>query len=91
MQFKGNKNPFTPNILKVGKLNSSVAFELSHGKSFMRDGEDLFGVSVVSVNKKKWKTRNLSDLASAFESKNEAEAHINKLKRILKQKRGVGY
>jgi len=87
MQFKGNKNPFTPNKLRVGKLNPSVAYELSQGRSFMRDDGDLYGVSVVSVNKTKWKTQNLHNLAKAFGTKNEAEAHINKLKRMLRQKR----
>jgi len=86
-QFKGQKNFITPYKLKVGKLNRDVAFELSQGRSIFRDEGDLYGVSVVALNRRKSETRGLHDLSSAFGTKNEAEAHINKLKRQLKQNR----
>ena len=85
-RFKSNRNFITPNRVKLGKINKNVAYELSSGRSFMRDDGDLYGVSVVSVNNDKWKTRGLHDLSKAFGTKNEAEAHINKLKRIMRAK-----
>ena len=88
LKFHGAKNPFSPNILKKGKINPDVAFELSQGKSFLRDDGDIFGVTIVAVNRKQWKARGLHDLSNAFGTKNEAEAHINKLKRIMKKNRG---
>lgn len=84
-KYKGEKNMFTPNKIKVGKINPDVAYELSKGKSIFRDNGDLYGVSVVAVNKKKWSTRGLYDLSGAFGSKNEAEAHINRLKKIMRK------
>ena len=80
-KFKGNKNFMTPHKLKVGKLNSNVAFELSTG-SGLGHGNTLYGVTVVSANKS-GKTRQQYDLSKAFGNKNEAEAYINKLKRKL--------
>jgi len=87
-QFKGQKNFMTPYKLQVGKINRDVAFELSQGKSIFGSSDDLYGVSVVALNRRKGETRGLHDLSSAFSSRNEAEAHINKLKRKLKQNRG---
>jgi len=84
-QYKGNRNFMTPNKLKVGKINSNVAFELSTG-SGLGHGNKLYGVTVVSANKK-GETKAQYDISKAFGNKNEAEAYINKLKVRMKLKR----
>ena len=87
MQYKGYKNYFTPNKLKIGKINPDIAYELSQGESILRGDGQLFGVTVVAVNKKKWQTRGLDDVSQAFSERNEAEAYINKLKNKMGRKR----
>ena len=85
-QYKGHKNFMTPHKVKVGKINPNVAFELSTG-SGLGHGSKLYGVTVVSMNKKTWKTTPQYNISKAFGSKNEAEAYINKLKRKMELKR----
>ena len=80
-KYKGQKNFMTPHKLKVAKINKNVAYELSTG-SGLGHGNKLYGVSVVSAGKG-GKTTALYDKSKAFGSKNEAEAYINKLKRIM--------
>jgi hypothetical protein len=87
-QYGRSKNFITPNKLKVGKLNSNVAFELSSGSGFSGAGSRVYGVSVVSAGKT-GKTHPQYDLSKSFDNKNEAEAYVNKLKnRLAKNKRG---
>lgn len=82
-QYKGNKNFMTPNKLKVGKLNSNMAFELSSG----RFGSNMmYGVTIVSVNKS-GRTTPQYNLSKSFGTKNEAEAYINKLKNRFQNKK----
>lgn len=70
-QYGDSKNFITPKILRYGKINRNVAYELSKGK-FM--DSDMFGVSVVSTRRK------LYDKSKSFSSKNKAESYINELK-----------
>jgi len=84
-KYKGNRNFMTPTKLKVGKLNSNVAFELSTG-SGLGHGNRLYGVSVVSANKH-GVTKAVYDKSKAFGNKNDAEAYINKLKNKMQLKR----
>ena len=88
-KYKGNKNFMTPDKLKVGKINKNVAFELSTG-SGLGHGNRLYGVSVVSANPKTLKTTALYNKSKAFGNKNEAEAYINKLKRVMAKNKRRG-
>lgn len=83
-QYKGAKNFITPSKLKVGKLNSNVAYELSSGSGI--GGGRLYGVTVVSANKY-GKTKPQYDLSKPFDNRNEAEAYINRLKNRMMAKR----
>jgi len=83
-KYHGNKNFMTPHKLKVGKINPNVAFELSSGDG-LGHGNKLYGVSVVSISKTG--KANATNKSQAFGNKNEAEAYINKLKRIMRRKK----
>jgi len=87
-QYKGAKNFMTPYKMKMGKINPNVAFELSTGSGL--SGNDLFGVTLVAVNPKTLKTQSLHDKSEAFGNKNEAEAYINKLKRVMAKNKRRG-
>lgn len=69
--YGDSRNFVTPKVLRYGKINKNVAYELSKG-NFMN--KDMFGVSVVSSRRK------LYDKSKSFFSKNQAESYINELK-----------
>jgi hypothetical protein len=85
-QYHGSKNFMTPHKLKVGKINKNVAFELSSGSGFT-SGSRLYGVTVVS--NKLGRTKAQSNLSKPFETKNDAEAYIRKLKNKMQLKRSI--
>ena len=76
IEYGNSKNFMTPNILKVGKINHNLAFELSRGTGFKN--EEIFGVTIVEIQDEKTKRR--SDLSKMFFKKGEAAEYINNLK-----------
>ena len=66
----------TPRILKYGKINKNVSYELSYGKGLF--DEPLYGVTVVSEEKGLVKRE--YDISQAFPSREAAEQYIRELK-----------
>lgn len=83
MEYGASKNFMTPNILKMGKLNQNVAYELSQGRGF--DNDNIYGVSLASYNQRKGKTRRLGNISQMFHTKIEAHSYIDNLSRRFKK------
>jgi len=77
--FSGKKNFVTPHVIRYGKINRNVSYELSSGRGLYN--ADLYGVTVVSernnVIKKEY------DISKSFYSLSEAEDYIKKLKQLM--------
>ena len=81
-EFDHSKNFITPNILKIGKINKMMAFELSSGK-FMN--EMIYGVTIVELIEKENKTIRRDDLSECFKTMSEAKKYIKNLRDSYKK------
>ena len=77
-EYGKSKNFVTPDVLKYGKIKKNKAYELSGGRGIFSD--NLYGVSVVSVNSK-GKTKRSDRQSKVFRSKSKALTYINRLKK----------
>lgn len=75
MEYGNSKNFMTPEILKVGKINHNLAFELSQGTGF--ENEEIYGVTLVEIQGDK--TTRRSDLSKMFFKKEEAIEYIDSI------------
>lgn len=79
-----SKNFMTPTILRYGKLARNVAFELSRGDGFLRDGF-MYGVSIVGETARGDTFKVLSTgafgFSRSFDSRADAEAYTEGLRR----------
>lgn len=78
--YKGVKNCMTPNIIKYGKINDTLAYELSSGK-FMN--KTMYGITVISVMIDGFHQPN-HDLSKAFQSLRDATEYVKELQEQLK-------
>jgi len=72
-----SKNMMTPHVLKYGKINKDMAYELSYGRGFSR--ARMYGVSVAKMVKGGKAIRSYED-SESFSSKAKAMNHIDYLK-----------
>ena len=84
-EYGNSKNPFSPHVLRYGWiLRDRIAFELSYGRW---DRDEIYGVSIVEYDENsETKTKRRSDLAEAFNSKQEAKEYIKQLRNNAKSK-----
>ena len=75
-EFGSSKNLLTPRIIKIGKINRCVAYELCKGVGI--EGENIYGVLVVGYNGEC--TINLSYLSKMFFNLNRALGYIESLR-----------
>ena len=85
MEYGNSKNPFSSHILSYGWiLKDRMAYELSYGRW---DRDEIYGVSIVEYDENsETKTKRRSDLAEAFNSKQEAKEYIKQLRNNTKGK-----
>jgi len=76
-EYGNSKNVMTPNVIKYGKINKYIAYELSSGEGIK--GEPIFGVSFVEVDDD-GNTIRRTDLSSSFSTIEEANEYITRLK-----------
>ena len=81
-EYVNPKNLITPYILKIGKINKTMAFELSSGK-FMN--EMIYGVTIVELIEKENKTIRRDDLSECFKTMSEAKKYIKNLRDSYKK------
>ena len=81
--YGGNKNAMSDKILSYGKINQTLAYELSIGSNFLSQGY-TYAVSLVEQIGNELKGNN--DLFKTFDNRREAEAYIKQLKREVKEK-----
>jgi len=76
-EYGSSRNFMTPNVIRIGKINRSVAFELSSGESL--DHSTIYGVSLAEI-KTDGGTIRRTDISQMFDTQKEAEDYINQLK-----------
>ena len=74
--YGNSRNPFTPYILRVGKLHPRIAYELA-----VNNRGDLWGVTLVRWEPTECKAVRLYDYSTAFRTREEAEAYLEDLRR----------
>ena len=83
-EYGDSKNFMTDRVLKMGKINKNMAYELSSGRGFTDN--IIYGISIVELLAD-GKTKRRTDLAECCYSINEAESYIRDLKEDFKIKR----
>jgi hypothetical protein len=79
-EYKGSANMMTPNIVEYGWIiENEMAYEISSGNGIY--AEKIYGVSVVSINKK-GRTSRERKLSSMFHSMSAVRDHISTLKGV---------
>ena len=78
MEYGNSKNFMTDRVLKMGKINKNMAYELSSGRGFTDN--IIYGISLVELMED-GKTKRRDDLSKCCYSINEAESYIRDLKR----------
>lgn len=76
-EYGSSRNFMTPNVLRVGKINPNVAFELSTGRG-IRD-QTIFGVTVVRYYPESDTTDRNAIKSDCFQSRANAERYIKEL------------
>lgn len=76
-EYGNSRNFITPQIIRYGKVDKNLAYELSRGEGIK--GEDIYGVSVVEL-KQDGTTERRIDLSNMFYSLREAQDYIKTLK-----------
>ena len=84
MEYGDSKNFMTNHIIKVGKINKNMAFELSSGSGF--NNGVIYGISIAELLND-GKTTRRTDLSKCCYSLNEAESYIRDLKDDFKIKK----
>ena len=72
------RNFMTPSVIKTGKINPNVAFELSTGTGF--DHNQIYGVSVVQYDPDTDTTDRHAIESKCFGNRAAAECYISQLK-----------
>ena len=77
MEFKGQPNVMTPEVVKIGKLHPQIAYEVSVGVGM--DGRPIYGVSLVRWD---WsgKTVRLREHSKCVESRKAANEYLDELR-----------
>lgn len=77
LAYNGNRgtNFMTPDFLRQGRIGKGLHYELSSGRGI--EGQPIFGVTIVQEKKHTAKRRD--DLSDVFESRAEAEQHIQSI------------
>lgn len=78
-EYKESKNFMTPTVIRFGKINKHMAYELSSGRGIY--DQPIYGVSVVSYDPDTDTTKREHDLSDVFQSLMDAEHYIKQLKR----------
>lgn len=79
-EYEGSKDFMTPHVIKVGKIDRTLAFELSWGEGLYSDRK-MYGVSVVEVTSTDpLETRRNFELSMSFSSRTDADNHVKHLK-----------
>ena len=84
IEYGDSRNLMTDKIIKRGKINRNMAFELSVGNGMYN--EKIYGLSIVEIIEENL-TKRRTDLSDCYLSKREAENHIRFLKDKFKNKR----
>jgi len=79
------RNFITDSVIRIGKINRNIAYELSTGKGIF-DNNDLFGVSVVSYNPSEDTTDRHAIKSRCFASLISAEGYIDELRGLYNEK-----
>jgi len=91
--YGDSKNFMTPNIIKYGKINRDMAYELSSGEDFYH--KPMYGVSIAAVDPTtgeinrtafidEYKDKDLSKSFTGDNAYNDAKRHIGNLKIVYK-------
>lgn len=86
-EYGNSKNFVTPRILKYGKINKRMAYELSAGEGI--DRKEIYGVSIAEIDET-GNTKRRTDLSNCFFALNDAISYIDALKRDNKLERKKG-
>lgn len=74
--YNGEKNIFTPNVIRIGKIDRNTAYEISYGRGMTV--ERIYGVSIaVCVD---GKCSNDHDKQHCFTKLSDAENYVETLK-----------
>lgn len=80
-EYGESKNIITPEVIRYGKINKNLAYEISSGIGMK--GDTIYGVSIVEIDKD-GKTTRRTDLSDLFDSIDEVEMYIEVLKEEYK-------
>ena len=80
-EYDGARNFITPQVIKYGKINRNLAFELSSGRGIF-DDNTMYGVSIVSIISHEYpiETKRMTELSNSFQSRRAADVYIESLK-----------
>ena len=78
------RNFMTDKVIRIGKINRNIAYELSTGKGIF--DKSLFGVSVVSYNPSNDTTDRHAIKSRCFSSLISAESYIDELRGLYNEK-----
>ena len=77
MEYGDSKNFMTDRVLKMGKINKNMAYELSSGRGFTND--TIYGISIVELLAD-GKTKRRTDLSECCKNLEEVDHYIKYLK-----------
>jgi hypothetical protein len=77
--YGNSKNFMTPKLIRYGKINSRLAYELSYGDGII-ENTVIFGVSVASMDPEEKNAKMEFELSKCYHSIQEAEHYIKDLK-----------
>lgn len=72
-------NFVTPIAMEYRLLDNNLGVELSKGPSFVRGGPDVWGVTVLEIVDA-YRYRNRTELGNLFQTREQAEQHLNTIK-----------
>ncbi len=79
-KYGESKNFMTPIVVKYGKINNNLVYEVSRGEGF--DHDIIYGVTFISFNSTTDKTTTEIDLSCMLRSEEEVDQYIENIKII---------
>ena len=79
-KYRDSKNFMTPYVLKYGKINNNLVYEVSSGEGF--DHDIIYGITFISFNSTTDKTTPENDLSCMLRSEEEVNQYIESIKII---------